>query len=266
MPASLFRGLVAPLLEPVVKPVLRPITRLLVGLIAIPMFRLFRRRVVRVQEMNEELERDIDQWFRGAVLLLIATSNMEPVLFPWAEKIARWQGESIYIDNWITLALRLMLAIGVIEGMPDQTLFAIIHPGIRRVRFEKGVGFLRNLWRQKKAIGLGIVCQHLNRSSPVFAILSTLLEGPLGWTFYGLAIAQYLIIGLVTSQDRAKEVLSEFDLRVAERRRELLHELDLPEDMPVDPAPKPALADPPPAGSVAEAVLNPAATTLEPRE
>jgi hypothetical protein len=209
----------------------RPFTRVIVGLIAIPLFRLFRRRVIRVQELNEELERDIDQWFRGSILLLIASATMEPVIFPWADRIAQWRGDSIIVDNWITLALRLMLAIGVIEGMPDQTLFAIIHPGLRRVRFEKGVGIPTNLWRQKKNILLAMICQHLNRSSPVFAILSTLLDGPLGMTFYGLAITQYLIIGLVTSRDRAKDVLSEFDLRVAERRRELIDELHLPEDV-----------------------------------
>lgn len=234
MVAPLIRGLVGPILEPVIRPVLQPITRLLAGLIAIPLFRIFRRKVVRVQELDEELEKDIDQWFRGSILLLMAAQNMEKYLFPWAVHVT-WvvdkrgiETDALQFDNWFMLALRLMLAISVIEKMPDQTLFDLIHPGMRRIKFQKGVGVFRNLWRLKKDIALGVVCQHLNRSSPVFAILSTLLQGPLGWVFYVLAISQYLIIGLVTSQDRAADVLSEFDLRVAEARRDLIDDLRLP--------------------------------------
>ena len=48
-----------------------------------------------------------------------------------------------------------------------------------------------------------------------------------GWVCYLLAIAQYLIIGLVTSRDRAMDVLSEFDRAVAERRRELIDEFEI---------------------------------------
>ena len=50
-----------------------------------------------------------------------------------------------------------------------------------------------------------------------------------GWTCYLLAITQYLIIGLVTSRDRAMDVLSEFDRAVAQRRRELIEEFHLAE-------------------------------------
>jgi hypothetical protein len=258
-------GLVTGLIAPILKPILRPVTRVIVGLVAIPLFRLFRRRVVRIQELNEELEKDIDQWFARSVILLFVTAEMEQILFQgWIERVSRWDGDSVLVESWITLALRLIMAIGVIEGMPDQMLFAVIHPGLRRVKFEKGIGFFKNLWRQKKNIALGAICQHLNRSSPVFAILSTLLYGPLGWTFYGLAIGQYLIIGLVTSRDRAMDVLSEFDRRVAERRQELIEELDLPgktgqstgwEQTPVEP-------DEASSGKISEIIANPAATTL----
>ncbi|MCH8830110.1 MAG: hypothetical protein IID45_11090, partial [Planctomycetes bacterium] len=43
----------------------------------------------------------------------------------------------------------------------------------------------------------------------------------------GVAIVQYLIIGLVTSRDKALNVLSEFDRQVALRRREIIDEFDL---------------------------------------
>jgi hypothetical protein len=262
-------GLVTGLLTPILKPILRPITRIIVGLVAIPLFRLFRRKVVRVQELNDELEKDIDQWFARSVILLIATANMESYIFrDWAEQISSIHGDEVHFKSWITLALRLVMAIGVIEGMPDQMLFAVIHPGMQRVKFEKGVGLLRNLWRQKKNIVMGALCLHLNRSSPVFAILSTLLYDGLGWTFYGLAIAQYLIIGLVTSRDRAMDVLSEFDRRVAERRQELIDELDLPRKASRSKGweQPPEQTDEPTTGRISDLVTNPTATVMEPEK
>ena len=51
-----------------------------------------------------------------------------------------------------------------------------------------------------------------------------------GWCCYLLAITQYLIIGLVTSRDRAMDVLSEFDRAVAVRRKQLMEEFEIPED------------------------------------
>ena len=48
-----------------------------------------------------------------------------------------------------------------------------------------------------------------------------------GWVCYLMAITQYLIIGLVTSRDRAMDVLSEFDRAVAARREELIQEFQL---------------------------------------
>ncbi len=63
------------------QPLLKPIVRLFLGFIAIPIFRMFVRRVVRVNDLDEELEKDLEQWFRGALLLLIATQNMESTIF-----------------------------------------------------------------------------------------------------------------------------------------------------------------------------------------
>ena len=50
-----------------------------------------------------------------------------------------------------------------------------------------------------------------------------------GWICYLMAIVQYLIIGLVTSRDRAVDVLNEFDRAVARRRQELIEEFSLDE-------------------------------------
>jgi hypothetical protein len=66
-----------------------------------------------------------------------------------------------------------------------------------------------------------------------------------GWVCYLMAITQYLIIGLVTSRDRALDVLSEFDRAVARRRNELIEEFKLEGNLPKDfdpnaPLPKPS--------------------------
>src|SRR5438045_728472 len=111
---------------------LRPLVRLLVGLIAIPLFRVFLHRVVHPRRLNAELTKDLEQWVRGSLLLLLATENVEYALF----------GE--FLDNlktewvWLTLGMRLLFAVGVIESMPDQALFSIIHPGPARLLFPKG--------------------------------------------------------------------------------------------------------------------------------
>lgn len=210
-------------ISPYMKDLLKPVTRFLVGLIAIPIFHLFMHKVARVQEIDEELEKDLEQWFRGSLLLLAATANMEAALFGWVPMSL--QGT----EGWVLMGFRIMLAIGVIEAMPDQELFSIIHPGPPKLKLSKEYGILRELKEKWAAILKGILCQHINRSSPVFAILAAIAPGNVGWVCYGMAIAQYLIIGLVTSRDRALDVLSEFDRQVNQRRRELIEEFDLDE-------------------------------------
>ena len=203
------------------QPLFKPIIRLFLGFIAIPIFRLFVRRVVRVQDLDEELEKDLELWFRGALLLLIATQNMESTMFGWVRPETR--------DSVFFLAGRLLLAIGVIEGMPDQSLFALIYPGPQPPKIEKG----RKLWsliRYVPSFLKGLVCQHLNRSSPVLAILAVIWPGNVGWICYGLAIGQYLFIGLVASKDKALGVLQKFDEAVARQRREIEHEIELHAD------------------------------------
>ncbi|MEZ6039243.1 MAG: hypothetical protein R3C20_01970 [Planctomycetaceae bacterium] len=277
---SLFRALMN---LPLFQSMLRPVTRVVVGLIAIPFFRFVMRRVFRLQDLNDELEKDLEQWFRGALLLLAATANMEHLLFGWMSNVD-WLDKA----DWLTMGLRLMLAIGVIEAMPDQEIFAVIHPGPPKLK--PGRNVFKEIWEKKRAIVKGVICRHMNRSSPVLAMMCAIVGSNLpasmdsnqamidrsqliswsiahqatgsvpadsimaidtishimpdarkasneferhwerwlvGWTCYLLAITQYLIIGLVTSKDRAMDVLSEFDRAVAQRREELIEEFQL---------------------------------------
>ncbi|MCA9061834.1 MAG: hypothetical protein KDA96_02215 [Planctomycetaceae bacterium] len=277
---SVFRALMN---LPLFKSALRPVTRVIVGLIAIPLFRFIMRKVFRLQDLDDELEKDLEEWFRGALLLLAASANMEHLLFGWMARVD-WLDRA----DWLTMGLRLMLAIGVIEAMPDQELFAVIHPGPPKLK--AGRSTLIQAWRLKWKIMKGAICQHLNRSSPVLAMMCAIVGAQLpsiadherevvhqqyvvswaysqqatafgpanvalsldalheihpdlvkardaytrqwerwmvGWCCYLLAITQYLIIGLVTSRDRALDVLTEFDRAVAERRREIIEEFQL---------------------------------------
>lgn len=245
----------------VLRPILRPVVRLVVGVVAIPVFRLFLKTVVRLEELDRELEKDLEQWFRGSLLLLAATANMEQVLFGWvpvdlADKYA-----------WLAVGLRVMLAIGVIEAMPDQELFTVIHPGPPKLKWPKQ-GRLAYFRSQCVPCCKGLFWQHLARSSPVFAIMTAIFGGPapdtwrlshwlVGWVCYFLAITQYLVIGLVTSRDKALDVLSEFDKQVARRRRELIDEFEIdaasteapPASVaasPADPLPTEEIAGPEP--------------------
>ncbi|MCA8987048.1 MAG: DNA topoisomerase I [Planctomycetaceae bacterium] len=213
----------------ILAPVLRPLFRLLLGVIAIPIFRFVLKRICRVQEMDDELEKDLEQWFKASLVLLAATKNLEMTMFSWVDHLtgAATSGEMELNNPWVT-GLRIMMAIGVIEMMPDQELFAIIHPGPPKFQYDRQLGFWKSLRRQFRPIAKGVVCQHLNRSSPVFAILCTIFLGSVGWICYGFAITQYLIIGLVTSRDRAMDALAEFDKQVAIRREQLREEFNLP--------------------------------------
>ena len=165
-------GSLLQLILSVLKTILRPITRLMVGFIAIPVFRFLMRRIFRVSGMNEEFEKDLEQWFRGALLLLAATANREHLLFGWLTRVD-WLDRA----DWLTLGLRLMLAIGVIEAMPDQNIFAVIHPGPPKLM--PGRGIFRELWKVRREYIKGVLCQHLNRSSPVLAMMCAIVGAQL---------------------------------------------------------------------------------------
>ncbi len=220
---------------PFLRPIMRPFTRFLVGMIAVPLMRLFLRKVVRVSNLDEEMEKDIEQWFRGALVLLVATRSFETWLFGVEEDMSlrsEW--------GWVILGFRLLLAISVVEMMPDQELFAVIHPGPPKLNLDWKYGIFREIREKKKEIIKGFICQHLNRSSPVFAILAAIVPGNAGWFCYGMALIQYLIIGLVTSRDKAMDVLSEFDRQVAQRRRELIDEFHIDDQTQVSASEKSA--------------------------
>lgn len=200
-----------PLLTKLLAPVLKPIVRLIIGVFIVPLFRLILHRFVRTRDLGDELERDITKWLRGSLVLLVANSNMESLFFEW-----------VPIDkDWWVLPLRLLLAISVIESMPDQELFLIIHTGPPPLVLEKGrrwESLKKLLWPTLR----GIFNQHLIRSSAVFVILSVVLNpSPWVWLWYGLAITNYLIIGLVTSRDRAVNILAQYDKAVTDRRHEI---------------------------------------------
>ncbi|WP_339742577.1 DNA topoisomerase I [uncultured Rubinisphaera sp.] len=232
-------------------PVLRPLFRILLGLIAIPIFRFILRHIFRVQELDDELEKDLEQWFKGSLVLLAATKNMEMTMFAWVDHFGgpNSMGEIDMNNPWVT-GLRIMMAIGVIEMMPDQELFAIIHPGPPKFKYDRKIGLWQSLKNQFQPIAKGLVCQHLNRSSPVFAILCAIFLGPVGWICYAFASVQYLIIGLVTSRDRALDALSAFDRQVAIRRQQIKEEFSLDEENPQKPDKTPAAIDSNPAKPV----------------
>ena len=215
----------------VVSPVLRPLIRLLVGFIAVPVFRLFVHRIVKVERLSAELTKDLEQWVRGSLILLVATANIEyDLIGQFLEGLEGSDGSPKLAQrlDWFSLGLRLLLAVGVIEAMPDQALFSIIHPGPAKLLFPRG-----RRWRAAREqcwpFLRGILCRHLDRSSSVFAILSVIFGGAtdrtVGWVCYLLAITQFLIIGLVSSRDKALDVLSEFDQQVHRRREELAGEM-----------------------------------------
>ncbi len=213
------------IIRQILAPVLRPATRLVIGLIAIPALRLFRKKVAHTKEWDEEFEKDIEQWFRASALLFFAMKNVEIIIGTWLNI-----NFNISLDHWFVAAGRLLLAIGVIEAMPDQELFAIVHPGPPKPTWVKGRGLWGNIQDQFWPNLRGLACIHLKRSSPVFAIMATIMDGTTGWVCFWIAIVQYLIIGLVTSRDKALDVLSEFDKQVAIKRQELVEEFSISDE------------------------------------
>ena len=199
---------------------LRPISRVIAGVLAVKVCRFVMKRVGKVQVIDAEFERDIEHWFRASLMLLVATANVEGLLFGWVkvDLEGHW--------TWLILGLRLLIVASVIEAMPDQVLFAILHRGPPKVPF--GRGFLRRLWEARRAVCGGILHQHMKRSSPVFAFLAAIFGGPpggdawiVGWTCYALCVGQFLYIALVTSKDMAREALDKFDAQVSELRQSL---------------------------------------------
>lgn len=208
------------LLTYIFRPVARPLTRFIVSLAAVPALHFLFRHVSSLERLDDELEKDLAEWFRGSFLLLLVTANIEVAL--WHNVIPL--PELLDKHGWLGLGLRIMLAIGVVQLMPDQELFSVIHPGPRLPHFKRDRPRWRQIAADWKPLSIGFLCQHLSRSSPVFAILAVIFTGKIGWVCYGFAIVQYLIIGLATSRTRAINVLLLFDEQMALRRRELMRQ------------------------------------------
>jgi hypothetical protein len=233
-------GVLKQILDRMLAPIVRPATRYTVRFFAVPMLRALRKRVPGIDALDDELEKDIEEWFRGSLLLFVATRNFEQ----WVANLLEITFDhTISERNWFITACRLLLAVAVIEAMPDQELFQIIHGGPPRFKRDRS----RTLWQDVRAqawpILKGIGAQHLSRSSAVFAIIAVILGSTVGWVCYGLAVFQYLIIGLVTSRDKALDVLAEFDRQVARKREELIEEFQIDQsktDAPLDPVPESA--------------------------
>jgi hypothetical protein len=208
------------LLTYIFRPLARPLTRLIVSLAALPSLHFIFRHVSTLERLDDEIEKDLAEWFRGSFLLLLVTANIEALLWhnviPFPDLLDR--------HGWLGVGLRIMLAVGVVQLMPDQELFSVIHPGPRLPRLKPGRSRLKQIVTCWKPLAIGMFCQHLSRTSPVFAILAVIFTGPVGWVCYGFAIVQYLIIGLATSRARAINVLLLFDEQMAVRRRELMRQ------------------------------------------
>ncbi len=205
------------------RPIIKPLSRLLVGLIAIPIFRLVVRHGFRAANVRVEMEKDLEQWFRACLILLVATANMEHALFGWLPV------DFVGADAWIAVFLRLFLAIGVIELMPDQALFGLIHTSPTGLKFHRGL--FQQLWVERKKWLKKVGCIHLNRSSPIFLIMAAIFGGDpgttkyyVGWTCYGVAVVQYLIIAFITSAYKGGDLMERFDTIVAQKRQLLKDE------------------------------------------
>lgn len=199
----------------------RPLARMLIRLGALPALRFCFHHVPALERLNDELEKDLAEWIRGSLLLLLITANMEVRLwhhiFPFPDLLDAHQ--------WFGVGLRILLAVAVVQMMPDQELFTVIHPGPRLPKFPPCTPLGEKVRLAAKPLAIGFFWQHLSRSSPVFAILSVIFTGWVGWMCYGIAIFQYLFIGLVTSRDRAIDVLMVFDEQMAARRHELVRQV-----------------------------------------
>jgi hypothetical protein len=217
---------------PMLADFLRPLIRMLVGFIAVPLFRLFVRHAIREKKLGDELIRDLELWFRGSILLFLATRNFELTLLTWVNDQTELPIEDLKSDfGWISMGMRLLLAIGVIQSMPDQDLFSIIHVGSFKLSLPPGQR-ISALRQQFLPLVKSIVCRHLDRSSAVFAILAVVLPpGRAVWICYTVAITQFLIIGLVSSRDKALDVLATFDDQIHKRRLELEQENRLADQM-----------------------------------
>lgn len=204
---------------PFAEEILRPVTRSLFGWLIAPVSRVI-RVVPGLRRLDGETIQDIHQWMRGSVLLFFATKNVESLLF--GDALQHISEE----HRVLTLIPRFLLALSVIETMPDQDVFGLIHNRMG-LGIDRKSEWLPQFKMCFKPMLKKLLCQHLNRSSCVFAIIATIAPGWIGWTAFGLAVSQYLIIGLITTRDEARSALDRFDEMVARRRTEFMSEFEI---------------------------------------
>ena len=75
------------------------------GLIAIPLFRLVVHKSGRIAKLEAELEKDLEEWFRAALILLVATANMEHLIFGWVPF------DLLGDERWVGAFFRLLLVV-----------------------------------------------------------------------------------------------------------------------------------------------------------
>ena len=83
-------------------PLVRASTRIFIGLITIPLLRLFRKKLLRNKRFDDELEKDLEQWFRASLLLFFATKNVEAGLSGWLQLNFDVNLDHWFIDGCIT--------------------------------------------------------------------------------------------------------------------------------------------------------------------
>ena len=194
-----FRTLLAVLRElPLYESIISPFFRLILRWLTWPLVRLTLHivnldRRTRSPETRERVQSMLEHWLRGAVFLLAASRNMEEVLFGWVPLFA--QGE----ERWIAFAGRLMLASTVVEAMPPDPVDVLRRK--RRCGFRELLIWFRSprkAWRIWQPDLFRLLMRHLSRSSPVLVILTTIAPGWVGWVSFGLALSQYLAVGIIT--------------------------------------------------------------------
>jgi hypothetical protein len=159
---------------------------------------------------------------------------MEHLLFGWVPP------DFLGDERWLGAFFRLLLVIGVIELMPDQALFSVLHSG--PLNLPIGKRLFHDLWNDRVNWIKKIGSVHLNRSSPVLAMMSAIFGGEpdapgstIGWICYVLAIVQYLIIALITSTDKAGNLIEKYDKAIGKQREDLVDEFT-EEDRPLPKA------------------------------
>src|SRR4051812_22254520 len=93
-----------------------PLVRMIVRVIAAPTLRYCFKHASLHERLDAELEKDLAEWFRGSLLLLLVTANVETRFW---HKLVPFQ-QQLDKHEWLGVGLRIMLAIAVVQLMPDQ--------------------------------------------------------------------------------------------------------------------------------------------------